>query len=520
MNELKRYLPPLMKTPFWKALMDSVEEVIAEIKTEKMDTIKDIYSLSDSSEEELIEIAHTIYRLDEFMLKNMLEFLTEIELYQTDNYEQARARALERFRQEIMKIPFSMDKRGTLQFYASILEFCDFNYHGIISLVRTQEETRIAPLITNLTLNPADTTQTNFIIPETSEDFSGIEEALYDTLDRISEETQDYTKLDEKDGVEIPTLDMVSNLGGVIAYRKIILLGLLIDDTTAKYFSTGDTVGTGGEDDPDYYYPGAPTFPEDLGRYYQSFVNLNKRATDILIFGPMLALSIVEKQVSNMVVSDFRMSVSRSADTLAGYTSYFMMKYYENDDMFYEERIFNRNYVAGDEEALVVLGFCQGEYCRHYIDAVPDSPAPESIHSYSLKIPKTDWNTELILRLYSLQDNFNEENLFLFYRDVYGEIVQRSSTLDVTLVVTIDEDSDDSNVILTFREPEGETIPAGFTNAVYMSQKLHTSVNKIELYAYNELESELLVSTVEFHENTQIELCKGITLSTYQSIRF
>ena len=352
MNELKRYLPPLMKTPFWKALMDSVEEVIDEIKTEKMDTIKDIYSLSDSSEEELIEIAHTIYRLDEFMLKNMLEFLTEIELYQTDNYEQARARALERFRQEIMKIPFSMDKRGTLQFYASILEFCDFNYHGIISLVRTQEETRIAPLITNLTLNPADTTQTNFIIPETSEDFSGIEEALYDTLDRISEETQDYTKLDERDGVEIPTLDMVSNLGGVIAYRKIILLGLLIDDTTAKYFSTGDTVGTGGEEDPDYYYPGAPTFPEDLGRYYQSFVNLNKRATDILIFGPMLALSIVEKQASNMIVSDFRMSVSRSADTLAGYTSYFIMKYYENDDMFYEERIFNRNYVAGDNEAL------------------------------------------------------------------------------------------------------------------------------------------------------------------------
>ena len=126
----------------------------------------------------------------------------------------------------------------------------------------------------------------------------------------------------------------------------------------------------------------------------------------------------------------------------------------------------------------------------------------------------------MILRLYSLQDNFNEENLFLFYRDVYGEIVQRSSTLDVTLVVTIDEDSDDNNVILTFREPEGETIPAGFTNAVYMSQKLHTSVNKIELYAYNELESELLVSTIEFHENTQIELCKGITLSTYQSIRF
>lgn len=519
MNEMKRYLPPLMKTVFWNSLLDSIDETIAEIKADRMDNIRDIYSLSDSSEDELISIASVIFRLDEFMLRNMLDFLTEIELYQTAGYDTARARALERFRQEIMKIPFSMDKRGTLQFYTSILEFCDFNYHGIISLIRTQEETRIAPLMTNLTLAPGNSLTTDFIIPETSEDFSGVEEVLYNTLDRIVTETGEYTKLDERVDTSFPTLDAISDTE-YITYRKAVLIGLLINNETAQYFSTGAMVGY-DESNPSYYYTGAPTFPEDLGRYYLSFINLNKRATDILIFGPMLALNIVDKEtLPDSPVSDHRMSVLRNADTIEGYSSYFIMRYYENDEMFYEERSFNWNYIEGENETLVILGFCQGEYCRHYIDSTPDSDNADTLYSYTVKVPKSDWSNEIILRLYSLTDSHAEENLFLFYRDVYGEIVQRSSTLDMTLIATIDEESDPDNVVITFRDPEDARLPLGFTNAVYMSQRFHSKINKIELYAYNDSDEGIKVSTIEFHENTQIELCKGVTFSTYLSIHF
>ena len=505
-----------MKTTFWNNLLDCIDEAVTDIKEQKMDIIRDIYSLSDSTEEELIEIASVIYQLDEFMLQNMLDFLTEIELYQenksdtTEAYNRARARALERFRQEIMKIPFSMDKRGTLQFYYSILEFCDFNYHGIISLIRTPEESRIAPLYTNLSLSPATTAQTDFIVPSTSENFSGVEEVTYDTLDRFLSETQEFTKLDEITETGFPTLDMVSVLD-VLAYRKIVLIGLLINNNTARYFSTGDFISDS--------YPGAPTFPEDLGRYYLSFINLNKRATDILIFGPMLALNIVENQTAvDAPVSDGRMRVTRNITTLGNYTDSYVMKYSDDDGVFYEEKILNESYTSGDEETLVVLAFCQGEYCRHYVEVTPDSVSLP--RSYTMQIPKSEWTMDLIIRLFSLTGE-SEERQILFYRDVYGEIIERSSNMeDVPIEVEIDDTSDDSNVILTFRDPDNNPLPLGLTNGVYMSQKLHTKIKKIELFGRNVAEEETSIVTIEFLKNTQIEVCKCITLTTYLSIHF
>ena len=90
MNEMKRYLPPIMRNIYWNAFMDAIEGTIQEIQKQKIDSIKVLYSLSESDESELIDIAHTIYQLDSFMLNKLLDFLTELELYTITSPKQQR----------------------------------------------------------------------------------------------------------------------------------------------------------------------------------------------------------------------------------------------------------------------------------------------------------------------------------------------------------------------------------------------------------------------------------------------
>lgn len=534
MNALKTYLPPLMKTTYWNAFMDSVEEVIKEIQETKFSTIQDIYSLSDAGKDDLFQLANTMFRLNILELENIYRFLQEIESIQSDDEEYINMRALERIRQELLKIPYSMDKRGMLQFYYSIFEFLEFNYPGIISLIKTVNEDRIAPIVSELSLSPYDDDRTMFITPTVTGDFSGTEKIVYDTLDHLTGEEGEeaYTTLDSgTNDLNIPTLDRQGELS-LIAYRKVVLIGLLFTGITARYFLDSEKeVGSG---DGETFYPGAPIFPEELGRFYQTFLGLNKRSTDVLIFGPMLALNITTN-LSDIVPRTKSILITKNATSTQGYTDHYMLLYYTRksivtgeespyDEPFYEEKILNYSYTPLVEnegevvtpESLVVLGFCQGEYDRHYIDTVET----DADHSYyRISIPKEDWTDEVSIRLHRKADSSvsTESQIFLFYKNQFGEVIQRGSTESIQLKASVEEG--DTDVSITFQPMEGDLSSYSINEAVYLSHKLHTKVNKIELVGCNSSGEKKLLATVEFPYNTQVELCKGITLTTYLSVR-
>ena len=564
MNELKKYLPPIMRNTFWTSLMDVIEGRINEIKTNKIDVIKTYYSLSDSTEEELIELGSTIYQLDSFMLEKLLDFLTELELYITDNETEARARALERLRQEIMKIPYSMSKRGTLEFYSSILEFCGFNYHGIITLTKTEGDVQISPIYTNIDLIPYDSPRTELIIPAVSENFSGSETIVFSTLDQqltaVGGATY-YEKLDTDnltgtvgdEELRRPILDLTSasDLDSVNLYRKILMLSLVISQTSAMYYSTGDLIG-GDPADPTYFYPGAPTFPENLGRYYQSFINLNKRATDVLLFGPMLALNIVRSTINpdtgyDGVVPDGRLIVYSPISTVPASSVGFRLKYYDTNLIYdsqdpnkeeteegqekeplrptFEEDIYNvihtpANEEEGTEETLVLTGMCQGEFCGHYMDISPEGALGEGGYpAIKLNIPKSDWSSTMVFRL---STSAGYQFCFLFQLDAFGNIIQtgNSTGRNIVLAGTVDTEQSTEYNVVTITNTGSGGVPPELIRASYLSQNLHSAVKAIQLLSYDADNVETEILKLEFKENTQLELCSGITLFTYLNIHF
>lgn len=559
MNQLKRYLPPIMRNQFWNAMMDSIEDEIDLLKTTYIDTIKTLYSLSDSSKEELIDVGSTIYQLDSFMLGRLFEFLKEIELYNTDDEAFAEARALERLRQEIMKIPFLMSKRGTLEYYTAILEFCGFNYEGVITLTKTSGDVRVSPIYTNVDLIPYDSDTTRLIVPKVSEDFSGSEDIVFAYLDQEVSDPENpgqfrYETLDSEDyeiGDELrrPILDLTSasSLDTVNLYRKILMIALVIENTSAMYYSSGEVITAD--------YPGAPTFPENLGRYYQSFINLNRRATDVLLFGPMLALNIVRSDIapfptgSIAAIPDTRLVIYDPIESVPNSSVGFRIKYYEErmtnevynpetgettyslrTDLtpFYEENIYNVVHTPASEatdtepaveETLVLLGMCSGELNRHPVDFSFEGPeeAPTGI---KFRIPKSDWSSSMVFRL---STEGGPQYCYLLHLDSYGNINQTvnttTSSVDLTGTVSENEDMDYNIITIHNTTPDG-AVPSSITDITYLSQHLHTAVRTIQLLSYDSSDQETEIVRMEFRYNTQIELCSGITLFTYLNIHF
>ena len=563
MNEMKRYLPPIMRNTFWNTLMDVLEDAIKQIKAEKIDVIKTYYSLSDATEEELIELGTTIYQLDSFMLENLLDFITELELYLTDDYDAARTRALERLRQEIMKIPYSMSERGTLEFYSSILEFCGFNYEGVITLTKTDGDNQIAPIYTNVDLVPHDSGRTELFIPKVSENFSGSENIIFGALDQLlrrEDGSTYYETLDSENqlGAETegeirrPILDLTSasELDSVNLYRKILMLALVLEQTSSMYFSTGETVGYEKTGDYEYFYAGAPTFPENLGRYYQSFINLNKRATDVLLFGPMLSLNVVRSTIDpengyDGIVPDSRLIVYSPIATVPTNYVGFRLKYYDTNIKyvsheteeeksgeivpFYEEDIYNVVYTPASEatgteeakeETLVLMGMCQGELCGHYLEPTKTIGDEGELLSLSFKVPKSDWSTSITFRL---STNGGHEDCYLLQLNAFGDIIQTASRPGATVILTgsVDTEQDnDYNVVTITNSEAGASVPREIVKVSYLSQYLHSAVKAIQLMSYNADNQETKIFEMEFKENTQLELSAGITLFTFLSIHF
>lgn len=512
MTDLKKYLPPVMRTRYWNSLMDSIEETINEIQSEELGVIKEPFSISESTREELIEIASSIFALDKLMLNNLLDFLIEQEISINGfSQEQAEARALERLRQEISKIPYSIGKRGTLQFYGSIFNFCDYTYKGALTIVKTDLEVRVSQIIPNFAFELHDSNELKFYAPTPANDFSGVEEIVYQTLDQEIEGEEDkYSTLDGEITVSgyVPTLDMVTRYTELV-YRKMVFLGLLMTDTEFMYFSDFNKNIVG------------PSFPEELGRYYLSFLKLNKRATDILVFGPMVALNIPSSITgsNDNLVSDYRLSVTRSNVKTSSF-DYFEIDYYDDPESleaFYYDESPNQKKI--DPSTLtsggaVIMGLCQGEKVKKYCS--PINSATEQ--KVEFEIPEEDFGTSFVLRIY--EDGINNEGVniqFLFYRNEYDAMILRYASLDVTPVCVVTRSN--GKVKFSISIPETDTDFKNINRATYMYDKAHTEIRRIDVIGRKTTDtSRTEIARLKLISGSQIELCKNLTFSVLLSI--
>lgn len=536
MKNLKKYLPPIMRTTYWSALLDSVEETIDEIQASRIDSLKEPFSISEANREELLEIASSIYSLDTLMVDNLIDFLIEQEmgLHSDITEEEAESRALERVRQEIAKIPYSMDKRGTLNFYSSIFHFCGFNYPGAIALIKTDIEEQVMQVIPNFSFDLYDSDKTQFIEPEGNNNFSGVEDIVFQTLDynQASEgEEDDYTELDEEPSVTgyVPTLDIVTKYTELV-YRKAVFLGLLLNEDSFLNFAR--TIFSGNNK--------SLSFPENMGRYYRAFLNLNKRATDILIFGPMIAINVSGDPSSpssdDDLVGDHRLVVNRlftgrlhgdSGDSLE-ITSYRVSYYSSESDM--EPLYTDENPIAsienslGAQEGTVLMSMLPGETVKKYSKVSPVSGTGEGgvPQSFSFSVPEEEWESDFVLRVYNSRDNFNVANntQFLFYKNEYDSMILRYSSLPNFSPSCIVSRPVDGEVLLTISADPSSDNPSFDTidRAAYIFPRLHTRVARVQVDGIDVSGTTVPLIELLLVDGAYIELCKDVTLSIYLSI--
>lgn len=540
MRELVRYLPPLMRNQFWTAFMETVQEEISSIQTSCIDPIKSTLSISESSEEELIEIASSVYQLDEFMLKNMIEFLEDLEV-RSGNTTNPREVALAKVRQEIQKIPYNMNQRGSKNYYKSFLNFCDFDYPGAIFFTMTDSDSRIGCLYTSINLEENWTPTTVPVVtpPVSLETIMANDNYLQTRLDQLVETTTPTGEEILRPGqLDDPThyqrLDDIQ-VSSTLSFRKVLALGFLIDNRTSGFFSSNDNI--------------QPTFPESLGKFYQAFMDLNKRATDVIMMGPMLSLNLsktIDDSSSqyDSYLANGRMTVEfrRDLPTLMSNDNNNLLEmwYVDGDpyadpetgvetipDPFFVEPIKARNYHFEDvteggsgritDRVLSLFACCPGEEIRHQEKVTITSS------TYSFDIPKEDWTNYFSLKV-EKQNSMN--SLWLFYKDVYGNLILKVNNTEVAgssdkepdLVASVTEGDD--KITITLSGVDGASVPRDSYTIAYVSQKFHTKVKMIRLMLVNSDYPSELFRIYFRHPNSGVELTRGISLMSYLQLHW
>ena len=539
MKDLVRYLPPLMRNQFWTAFMNTVQEEISKIQSAYIDPIKNTLSISDSTEEELLEVASSVYQLDDFMLENMIDFLETLEI-SSGNTTNPREVALTKVRQEIQKIPYNMNQRGSQNYYKSFLNFCDFDYPGALFFTLTDTDNRIDCLYTSLNLETIVTpTEEAIVTPPASLDTimandNYIQTRLDQYIESMTPEGETVLRPGQLDDpTHIQNLDDIQ-VSSTLSFRKILALGFLIDYRTSGFFSSANNI--------------QPTFPESLGKFYQAFMDLNKRASDVIMMGPMLSMNLSKKiddsgSLYDSCLDRSRLSVEfrRDLPTLMSNDNNNLLEvwYVDGDpyadpmtgvervpDPFFAEPIKSRNYHFEDvtdesgritDRVLTLFACCPGETIRH------QEKMFISGKSYSVTIPKEDWTNYFSLKL-EKRESMN--SLWLFYKDVYGNLILKVNNTEVygsdekeqDLVASVSEGEDD--VTITFSCADGSDIPSDNYTLSYISQRFHTKVKLIRLMLVNsDTPSELF--RLHFRlDNSGVELTRGISMMTYLQLHW
>ena len=330
--------------------------------------------------------------------------------------------ALVKFRNEIAKIPYSIAVRGTMNFYKSLFSTFGYNFPGVVSLMKTEENLQTGRLIDNIQLSQhgVEGSETSLVPVPIKEDFSA-QVDITNTLDYNTgtEQNSQYDTLDSDSLFN--KLDMIATSEETI-YKKDLLLAFNLEK---KHFS-GDSV-----------------LPYQFTKFVQEIAALNQKATDVLDMCAIVSLDIDRDDLGSEIhvpSADPFMCVKPSSESYAEISLFddFRMRaeVYERSGntykKFYDYRlntatdvVWNPDFAANDQCLTTKFKVEGKKYRLSGLEATAESakkitaPVPEAYRHYLTK--------NIVIKLFDIE---HEETAYmLFKQDQLGQFVQITGPL-------------------------------------------------------------------------------------------
>ena len=334
--------------------------------------------------------------------------------------------ALISFRNEIAKVPYSISTRGTLQFYTSLFNTLGFNFNGILSLMKTEENTRVGRLRDNIDLDKhaVEGSETKLVSVPINADFSA-QENIINTLDAEGDPTLDTVGLFNK-------LDMIVS-SQETAYKKDFLLAFYLDKQ---------------------HFKGSSLMPYEFTKFVQELLMLNQKATDVVNLCALISLDIDKDDLNDTIAvpaSEPFMSITNSNVKYADVYEYddfrLRAEAYELNNSTYEkfydyrlaivsDRIWNDSF-ATDDKCLTTKFLIEGKRYRHS----GMSTTVKNAHEIQAVVPD-DYvkylTKNIVIKLFTEDTEYG--NFMLFKQDNVGEFIQISGPQEIgNVIATIQE---------------------------------------------------------------------------------
>ena len=422
--------------------------------------------------------------------------------------------ALRKFRNEIAKIPYSIAIRGTKDFYISVITTFGNVYPGILSLFKTEFNTRVGRLIDNIILADHGTegSETAFVRIPVSENFLA-QEIMTNVLDDNigTEENPEYARLDED--TLFNNLDMISASEETL-YKKDFILGIQLD----RNLFTGSSV-----------------WPQEISKFMQELIALNQKATDVVHLTPIISIDIDKDQESTPLYLpssnsfvQVRSSQYRYADYYGQYDGVCIrMEAYEwnpaNADFvkFYDyyldpatDMLWNSSFAQNDC-CLTMKASVQGKKWRlSRLGVVVDSAKKMTIDTGSSECMTQD----IVLKIF--EKGREDTSFYLFRQNRSGNFIQCAGPTDASGAFIYDVRISTSGSEIYLESDQDFASTSTEYEANFVSDKIEgTSLTKVSFILEYDLAGETVsmeLCTLDF-KNTSgdrltVDLPSGVTL--------
>ena len=382
--------------------------------------------------------------------------------------------ALEKFRDEISKVPVSIAQRGMYSFYTSLFNTFGFNFPGVLSLMKTESNILNAKLLDNIELNKHAVagSETAIVSVPVKETFTAQENITNTLDDNIGTELDPQYKTLDEIGL-FNKLDMVSMSEDTV-YKKNLLLGFQINQ---KNFN------------------GLSIFPQEFSKFLQELLMLNQKATDVVNITPIISIDIDKDDMdSSKILTDTSgfmkvMSSSYQYNDIHEFDGFRLkMQAYEYDgssyvkfyDYYLDENtdfIWNPSFDASiGEKCLTTKTLVEGKKLR--LSNLPCDVV--SSRKLTCDVPEGFVTKNIVLKLFAKSDEYT--NYMMFREDRYGLFSQTFGPMDdngeFTYNVSV---SIDGNEIIFESSDDFVSVTDEYQMTI-VSEKTETKLAKLTLF--------------------------------------
>lgn len=456
----------------------------------------DLGKLNDLGETVKFHVEYSSYNI------NTLDSSLTVTWQQNDDI------ALAQFRNEIAKIPFSIANRGTFTFYKSLFNTLGFNFPGIISLLKTEDNEQFGRLIDNIKINKhsVEGSETSFVPIPIDEKFNA-QELITNILDDNigTEENPEYRTLDSNDLFN--KLDMISTIEET-AYKKDILIGFNINQR---------------------HFKGESVYPAEFIKFVQELAKLNQKATDTLHFTGILSIDIDKDNLVKSLPENnsFVEVTSTSEPYMSNYSHHLIVEEYVNGSYkafydYYPDKptdIFWDTDESKSDNCLTTKVTIEGNKYRlsnRATTVVSSKQISMFLGGYDYML-----TNHVILKLFI--DNDEDNGYFLFKQNQFGKFIQVDGPRTETGALYYDDIEvtiENGDVLFTSEKYDFASTGNEYL-VTLVSDKAESKVSRISLWQYGGMAYSNKLWTIEFKDeqnnNLYIDLPLNMDLMTIVS---